>query len=175
MTDTTAPDRHTAFDRSQSLLVAGLVTIVAGLAAIGGAWAFEYAGYVPCALCLEQRWPYYLGLPLALVAVVLVLAVPRLTPLARIAMLVVGVMFLAGGLLGIYHAGVEWGFWPGPASCGLGGGVTSGGNLLEQMRATRLVPCDEAAYRFLGISLAGYNAVVSLAIAGVIAWSLRKR
>lgn len=174
MTDATAPDAHTAFDRSQALLVACVVVLAAGLAAIGGAWAFEYAGFAPCPLCLEQRWPYYLGLPLTALALVLVLAAPRLTPLARIMMLAVAVMFFAGGLVGIYHAGVEWGFWPGPASCAQAGGI-GGGDLLEQMRATRIVPCDEAAYRFAGISLAGYNALASLAIAGVIAWAIRKR
>jgi disulfide bond formation protein DsbB len=71
-----------------------------------------------------------------------------------------------GAGLGVYHAGIEWGFWPGLATCA-GVAPTPSGNILDSLKnPTRFVSCDEAAWRFLGISLAGYNAL----IAGVLAW-----
>jgi disulfide bond formation protein DsbB len=72
--------------------------------------------------------------------------------------------------LGVYHSGIEWKWWDGPQSCG---GVTDfrgGGNLLQQLQQTRVIRCDEAAWRFLGLSLAGYNVLISLAVAAVAAW-----
>jgi disulfide bond formation protein DsbB len=62
-----------------------------------------------------------------------------------------------------YHAGVEWGFWPGPTACtGLGGDISFSD--LSNLNAARVVPCDQVQFRFLGLSLAGYNALVSVAI-----------
>lgn len=152
------------------------VALVVGFAAIAGAWAFEYAGLAPCPLCLEQRWPYYLGLPLAALALVLFLAAPPLAALGRVLIALTALLFLAGGLLGIYHAGVEWALWPGPSDCvAAGAGSGAAGSLIDQMRQTRIVPCDEAAWRLFGLSLAGYNAIVSLFIAGLIGWALAGR
>jgi disulfide bond formation protein DsbB len=148
---------------------------VGGVAAlaIGGALVFQYGfGYVPCMLCLWQRWPYYLGIPLALVAGALALG-GRTGP-AKALLAVVGLLFLGGAGLGLYHAGVEWSFWPGPASCaGADAAPTSAGGLLAQMRATRIVPCDSAAWRLFGVSLAGYNALIALGLSALCAWSLK--
>jgi disulfide bond formation protein DsbB len=73
--------------------------------------------------------------------------------------------------LSVYHAGIEWKFWPGPQDCsGPINAIGSTGNLLNQLQRISLVRCDEAAWRFLGISMAGYDVLVSLALAAVAAW-----
>ncbi len=81
---------------------------------------------------------------------------------------------LANAGLGTYHAGVEWGFWPGPTEC-TGSGVNLGnaGNLLEQLDTVKVIRCDEVQWRFLGISLAGYNVLISLLMAVLALWGLR--
>lgn len=154
----TLPERPNAPVRPIALAFAmGLVTIVA-------AWGFQLiGGYVPCKLCLQERIPYYTGLPL--LAGALLLAV-RLPTVARGLALAAALAFLAGVGLGVYHAGAEWGFWMGPNDCGGGTGpVTNAADLMATMRATKLVSCTEASWRLLGLSFAGWNAVVSLVIA----------
>lgn len=156
-----------------ALLIAGL-----GLVAIAGALAFEHLGGLPpCPLCLEQRFAYYAGIPLALLA----FGAARLghEKTARLALGLVALAFLANAGLGAFHAGVEWGWWPGPQDCAGGSGLSApeSGSLLDRLRATRVVRCDEAAWRLFGLSLAGYNALVSLAlavIAGIGALSARR-
>jgi disulfide bond formation protein DsbB len=84
------------------------------------------------------------------------------------------VMAVSTGL-GVYHAGVEWKWWPGPADCsGPLSGMGSAGDLLQRMQSQTVVRCDDAAWRFLGISLAGYNAVISLVLVVVTAWGAIK-
>jgi disulfide bond formation protein DsbB len=83
---------------------------------------------------------------------------------------------LIGAGLSIYHAGVEWHFWQGPTDCsGPIGDIKSSGALLNQLQNINVVRCDEAAWRLLGISLAGYNALISLLIAAVAACGLLVR
>ncbi|MGE3898976.1 MAG: disulfide bond formation protein B, partial [Variibacter sp.] len=77
--------------------------------------------------------------------------------------------------LATYHAGVEWHWWPGPQDCSGAGFSAGGGNLLQQMQSARVVRCDAAAWTFLGLSLAGYNALISLALAAVAAWGIAFR
>lgn len=162
---------ETAVNRSlpADKLAAGLAFLL-GLAAILGALGSEYfGGLVPCALCLEQRVPYYWGLPV--LAAVLVLW--NRLPLAvwYLAMAIVAALFVWGAYLGVYHAGVEWGFWPGPTSCtGVGDAVSF--DALSNLNAARVVPCDEVQFRFLGLSLAGYNALISAAVAVLLAVSM---
>ncbi|MFD1333500.1 disulfide bond formation protein B [Methylopila musalis] len=153
---------------------AALAVAVIGAAAIGGALVFEHVfGYVPCMLCLWQRWPYYLGVPLALAAAAL--ARGGTTGAARAALILVALLFAVGAGLGVHHAGVEWGFWPGPASCaGANAAPSSVGGLMESMRGTRIVPCDSAAWRFLGLSLAGYNALIAAGLSAIAVWGLRR-
>ena len=74
-------------------------------------------------------------------------------------------------MLGTYHAGVEWHWWAGPTDCsGPLSDLSAGGSLLEQLHSVHVVRCDEAAWRFLGISLAGYDALLSFFLAAVAAW-----
>lgn len=135
-------------------------------AAIGGAWWSQLAlHYVPCKLCLEQRVPYYVGIPLLALAA-LSLAAGWSLRFTRLLLAAAGLVFLVGVALGVRHAGVEWGFWEGPGDCGGGfAPTTDAGDLLGQLATTRVVSCTEAAGRFLGLSFAGWNAVVSLLVA----------
>lgn len=154
--------------RSQLVLVMPLA-----LGAIGGAWFSELAlGYVPCMLCLWERWPYYLGLSLLISGLVL-LRGPRAIHLPRLAM-VLGVIFLGSMVLGAYHAGVEWKWFPAP-DCGgrIGGAEMSLEAFRKSLNTARVVLCNEAPMRILGLSFAGWNAVVSAVIAG-LCWRVAK-
>ncbi len=153
------------------LFAAALVVALGGAATIFGAWFFQYGlGLAPCPLCLEQRWPYYLAIPLALVIAAAARAGANRKLLAA-GLAAVAAVMLYGAYLGAFHAGVEWGWWPGPQDCaGAGFSGGSAGNLLQQMQKARVVRCDEAAWRFLGLSLAGYNALISAALATIAAW-----
>ena len=116
---------------------------------------------MPCELCLEQRMAYYWGLPILLVVLITWNRLPLMV--WYLAMLAVAAIFVWGFYMGGYHAGVEWGFWPGPTACtGVGGDFSF--DALSDLNAARVVPCDAVQFRFLGISLAGYNALVSLAV-----------
>ena len=152
------------------IVVAAMVVAFAGTATLLGAWFFQYAlGLAPCPLCLQQRIPYYIAVPLA---VILALAAPRgvSRTLLCAGLGVLALLLLVGAGLGAYHAGAEWKWWPGPQDCA-GAGFTPGvsGSLLQQMQTARVVRCDEAAWRFLGLSLAGYNVLISLGLAAIVA------
>ncbi|MFE1601796.1 disulfide bond formation protein B [Methylobacterium sp. ID0610] len=142
---------------------AALVLFAAAAATVGAALIVQHGfGYVPCKLCLTERQPYYLALPLALAAALLP---PRF---ARWVLAGLALLFLASAGLGAYHAGAEWGFWPGPSDCGGGTGAApaSVNDFLKSLDTIRVVSCTDAAWRFLGVSLAGWNALISLALAG---------
>lgn len=142
--------------------------LVGTAATVGTALIFEHVGgYIPCALCLQQRIPYYVAIPVALIAVVAAAgrAPARFT---RLLLLVIGVIMLVSLYLAVVHAGVEWGFWAGPADCAqVAGGDLMGGDLLATIDAIRPPACDEAAGRFLGLSFAGWNAIASALFAAV--------
>jgi disulfide bond formation protein DsbB len=91
--------------------------------------------------------------------------------LAGLAVLAVAALANAG--LGTYHAGVEWGLWQGPTECtGPVVNLGSAGNLLERLETVKVIRCDEVQWRFLGLSLAGYNALISLLMAAIAAWGV---
>lgn len=144
----------------------GATSLFLAVAVILGALGFEHiARLAPCPLCLQQRWAYYLAIPTTFLALVLLASGhPRG---AAVLFGIVALAFLANAGLGGYHAGIEWGFWPGPETCSAQAPVTlsAGGNLLEQLKNTpRIVRCDEAPWRYAGLSLAGWNVVTSLAL-----------
>jgi disulfide bond formation protein DsbB len=153
---------------------AALLVGAGGLATILGAYFFQYVlGYQPCPLCLEQRIPYYVAIPLAFVLGVAALrkATPRQLMLGGLAVLTL--IMLVSAVLGAYHAGVEWKLWAGPADCtGSGARLGSTADMLRRMNSEIVVQCDVAAWRFLGISLAGYNVLISLALAAVAGWGV---
>ncbi|MBD8067052.1 disulfide bond formation protein B [Devosia sp. PTR5] len=148
-----------ATSRPWDKLAAGLAFLL-GLATILGALGSQYiGGLYPCELCLEQRLAYYYGLPI----LALVLLLWNRLPLTVwfIAMALVAAIFAWGTYMGGYHAGVEWGFWPGPTAC-TGVGDDFSFDQLNDMKP--VIGCDVVQFRFLGLSLAGYNALISLAI-----------
>ena len=151
---------------------ANQVAIFAGsvaLALILGALFFQYVlHYPPCEMCHWQRWPHIaaafigLGGGLALRNANASLALP----LAALTLLLVA----TSGAIGVYHAGVEWHWWPGPAAC------TTGYVFTGTLDLNAPVPrCDMAAWRLFGVSMAGYNALISLAAAAFGAVLLTKR
>ena len=146
---------------------AALFLALAMAGVVGSALAFQYVGgYIPCKLCLEQRWPYYFGAPLLALAA---LSAKNGWPLTR-ALLVIGAALMAYGFyLAVYHSGVEWSFWPGPTDCtAVSTNIeTDAGNLLNSMNATHPPSCDKAALRILGLSMAGWNAVASVVLMSV--------
>ncbi len=130
-----------------------------------GALGFEHiGGYQPCALCLMQRTPYYIGAPLAAVTVAaLMMNAPRMPVMALFAALALLALYNVG--LGTYHSGIEWKFWDGPASCSGAGNI--GGDILGSLQNETAPSCTDAVWRFLGLSFAGWNVVVSLLLAGL--------
>ncbi|WP_439364798.1 disulfide bond formation protein B [Bradyrhizobium sp. DASA03005] len=157
---------------SPALTASAMVTLVA-VATIAGAWFFQVVlEILPCPLCLEQRYAYYLAIPLgALTALAARSGAPRPLLLAGLAILALAMLVNAG--LGAYHSGVEWGFWKGPTDCsGPVVNLGSAADLLSKLDTVKVVRCDEVQWRFLGLSLAGYNVLISLLMAAIAAWGL---
>ena len=123
-----------------------------------GALGFEYVGgLAPCHLCILQRWPHGIAVVLGL----FILVWPR-----RWLALVAGLVVLDGAGTGLYHVGVERGWWQGPTTCTAATpGSMAPGELLDQILATPVVLCDQVAWSMLGISMAGWNVILSLGIA----------
>jgi disulfide bond formation protein DsbB len=141
---------------------------VAMAAVVGGALGFEHIGhYIPCKLCLEQRIPYYVGVPV--MALAAISATLRWPPVVTRLLLLVGGLLMAWGLfLAVQHSGVEWGWWAGPTDCGVVAPVDTGGKGVLDAINTFVPPsCDQAALRVLGLSFAGWNAIASLILAAV--------
>ena len=146
------------------LMIAGGISA----ALLGGALLFEYVGgLAPCSLCIWQRWPHL---------AVIILAVIGLRGIMPRQML--GLILLAGlisAALGSYHAGIEWGFWAGPSGCtanlALNGDITT---MTQQLLDTPLVRCDDVAWSLFGLSMAGWNALISLDIIAAALISLRR-
>jgi disulfide bond formation protein DsbB len=122
-----------------------------------GAFAFQYlGGLAPCHLCILQRWPHAVAVAIGL----LILVWPR-----RLLALLAGFVVLDGAGIGVYHVGVERGWWQGPSTCTAPApGDMAPGELLDQILATPVVLCDQVAWSMLGISMAGWNVVLSLAL-----------
>jgi disulfide bond formation protein DsbB len=160
-----APLTSGGFMTDRGRLLAGLAFIL-GLAAILGAWGSQLiGGLVPCELCLEQRLAYYWGLPVLALVVILWPRLPRTVRL--VGLLVAAAIFVWGTYMATYHAGVEWRFWPGPTACtGLGVDVSFGD--LNNINATRVVPCDAVQFQVFGITMAGWNALAQLAIIALL-------
>jgi disulfide bond formation protein DsbB len=154
-------------------LAAALAVAIIAAVTLAGAWFFQLVLDIrPCPLCLEQRYAYYLAIPLA---VLTAFAAGRDAP-RGIVLFGLAVLLLAAfgnAVLGAYHAGVEWGFWQGPTDCsGPVGNLGSAGTLLQRLDSVKVIRCDEVQWRFLGLSLAGYNVLISLAMAAIAAWGL---
>ena len=136
------------------------MALVGAIGIIAVAWGFEiFGGYKPCPLCLQQRWAYYAAIPALFASLILIASGQR--RIAGVALLLVSLAFLGNAALGVYHAGAEWKFWPGPDTCGGTGAITTqAGGLLKQLENARVIRCDEAPWRMFGLSFAGWNVVL---------------
>jgi disulfide bond formation protein DsbB len=143
----------------------GAATLFAATAVIAAALGFEHlGGYKPCPLCLQQRYAYYVGIPVLFVALALTSA--ERGRAAGVLFFAVALAFLANAGLGVYHAGAEWRLWTGPETCAsaLEPLAVGKGGLLTELESTRVVRCDQAPWRFAALSFAGWNVVFSLAL-----------
>lgn len=148
-----------------------LITLVVSVLVVGGALASEFwGGLVPCPLCLQQRWAYYAVIPTLGVSLMMVRWRPSVA--MGLYMLVV-LIFIASGILAFYHAGIEYGFWAGPVACSSGGSVAWNiEDLLRLLDGPTPPSCSENAWWLFGISLAGYNGLVSFSIVGYGSFAL---
>jgi disulfide bond formation protein DsbB len=157
-------------DRTQTRAAIFLAIVMA--ATVGAALGFQYlGGFIPCKLCLEERIPYYAGVPVMVLAATS--AGLRWPPIVTRVLLAIGGALMVWSLyMAVYHSGVEWKWWPGPTDCGAVASPSTGGKGILDALNTFVPPaCDEAAGRFLGLSFAGWNAVASLILAAVAWWS----
>lgn len=144
---------------------APLWLLIAGVSVLGGALAFQYLGGLrPCVLCLYQRWPW--GVVIALAALALV---AHRAPAVRAGLVMLaGLTLWVGAAIAGFHVGVEQGWWQGTAECGAQAlNLDDVAALTDQLMATPLVRCDEVAWQMLGISMAGYNAIISIGLGGL--------
>jgi disulfide bond formation protein DsbB len=152
---------------------AGIFAGAVALSLLLGALLFQYVGGLPpCEMCHWQRWPHIAAALAGLIAMAMISAGFLPKSAARPLSLFAIVALAISGLIGIYHAGVEWMLWEGPTACtGLGFDPTA-----PIGRDTfRVVRCDVAAWRLFGISLAGYNALFSLGAAALSLMLLRRK
>ena len=159
-------------------LTAALFLAVAMAAVVGAALGFEHiGGFIPCKLCLEERIPYYTGVPVALLAAIA--AGTRLPAwVARLLLAAVGLLMTWGLVMAVYHSGVEWHWWAGPTDCSTSatsGLTTNAGDLLGALDSSTPPACDQAAGRFLGLSFAGWNVVSSLILGAAAYWAALRR
>ncbi len=155
----------------RSHLIYPSLALAASAAILGSAYAFQYLGGLePCSLCLYQRVPYWVAIGLGLAA----LALARLPRLPGLVMGGIAVTFLVGAGLALYHVGVEQHLIAGPRACSAAPGeATSIEALRAQLLARPVIRCDEVPWSLFGVSMAGYNAVLSLTLAAAALWATR--
>lgn len=144
-----------------------LLATLGSAAMLLGAYAFQHlGGMAPCKLCIWQRWPHGTAIIIGLIIM--------LTGEARMAW-IGALAALTTSLIGFYHVGVEQGWWEGPTSCTSSGTVNlSAEELLNQILAAPLVRCDDIAWQLAGISMAGWNAIISLGLAAIWVQAMRR-
>jgi disulfide bond formation protein DsbB len=142
-----------------------LFAALASAVMLAAAHAFErFGGLPPCTLCLRQREVYWVALAVGLIG----FALSRWPGVRRWAALALMAIFLVGVGVAVYHAGAEWKFWPGPEVCASTGGGVNADDLIAALGGGVKPPaCDEALWVFLGLSMAGWNALISLGLAGI--------
>ena len=150
------PEPKGAARLKQARLLALLIP--AGL--LGGALLSQYVGGLyPCEMCIWQRWPHGIAILLALIALMSPIQASRTRAIVMVAALLIAV----SGAIGVFHAGVEYGWWEGVTRC-----TTNGATSLQDILAVPLVRCDQVQWSLFGISLAGFNAIISLGGAALI-------
>jgi disulfide bond formation protein DsbB len=150
-----------------------LLMLAVAAATILGALGFEHiGGYEPCPLCLMQRTPYYIGIPIVAAALVAAwLQAPRSALVVLFAAF--GLLMLYNAGLATYHAGVEWGFWEGPAACAEAPGGGSAADMLSELGTVTPASCTQAVWRLLGLSFAGWNVLISALLAALGLYAAR--
>lgn len=144
-----------------------LLALLLPAALLGGAMGSQYiGGLAPCELCYWQRWPHAAAIPLAAFA----FTAPAAAERSRLFTLVAAAAIGISGAIGVYHAGVELGVFEGFTACTSTVRAATNEELLEQLMKVPLVRCDQVQWAFLGISMAGWNAILSLGGAAAIAW-----
>jgi disulfide bond formation protein DsbB len=155
-----------------------LCAVLASTAMLATAHAFQtFGGYAPCTLCLRQREVYWAALGLGIAFMVLV-RLPGGPRWRQLTCWVLGLVFLVGVGVAVYHAGAEWKFWPGPEACASTGGGVNAAALEDFLAGATVRPpaCDEAPWVFAGLSMAGWNALVSLGLVALsVLAALRER
>ena len=137
------------------------IVLLAPAFLLGGAYVGQYAfGLYPCEMCWWQRYPHFAALGLAVLAFV--------APPQRLWVALAALAIIASGLIGGFHAGVEYDWWDGITGCAKIGASQEGVSALDAILATPLIRCDQAPWSFLGVSLAGYNFLISMG-AGIAA------
>jgi disulfide bond formation protein DsbB len=161
------PSNAAASDKlAGRLMLVSAIGFSIAFATILLAHIFERLGYAPCPICLQERYAYYFGVPATVIAFFAARAESFM--LTRILLLAVALAFLINAGVGVYHAGIEWKWWEGPASCEGGVAVEWGeGGLARAIERAEVVSCSEASWRMLGLSFAGWNAVISALLAGI--------
>jgi disulfide bond formation protein DsbB len=141
-------------------------------ALLAGAWGSQLiGGLYPCEMCHWQRWPHYTAVALAFVALLL-----RGNGLSRALVLLAALAIFISGAIGVFHAGVEYGWWQGLTRCSTA--ITGGdaASVLDQIMKAPTVRCDEIQWSLFGISLAGWNALISIPGAlAILALCLKRR
>ena len=157
--------------RTGPAAAAGAVAL-ASLLTIAAVWTLQARGYTPCELCLKERVPFYVGLPLAAGLALLSGTLPRAA--LRWGFALLALVFAAGTVLGAYHAGVEWHLWAGPTGCsGAAAAPSEVADFLKALDTVNVVRCDAAALQVMGLSLAAWNALLSAGLAAVAFAGLR--
>ena len=149
------------------------IALLLPVALLGGALGSQYlGGLYPCEMCYWQRWPHGAAILLAALA----FTAPTDSQRTRSLTLLAAVAIAISGAIGVYHAGVEQGIFEGITTCASTAKAASAVDLLKAIMKTPLVRCDQVQFAFIGVSMAGWNAILSLGGAATIAWlTLRRR
>jgi len=155
-----------------SLEKARWLSLAVPAALLAGALGSQYLGGLhPCEMCHWQRWPHYAAIALALLSFLMRGGPDK----GRSFVWLAGLAILTSGLIGVYHAGVELGIFEGLTKCSSVASGASAEELLKDIMAAPLVRCDQVQFEFLGISMAGWNAFISISAAAFVLWlSIRK-
>lgn len=144
-----------------------LIALLLPVGLLGGAYAFQYlGGLYPCEMCWWQRYPHAAAILLAALA----FTAPAVSQRSRTLTLLAALAIAISGLIGVYHAGVELKIFEGFTTCTSTAKAASTGELLKQLMKVPLIRCDQVQWSLFGISMAGWNAIISLGGASLIAW-----
>ena len=154
-------------DRLSGAALARLLALALPAALLGGALLSQYVGgLTPCEMCIWQRWPHCVAIVVAALAFLFAADSRN----ARLLVALAAIAIAISGAIGVFHAGVELKYWEGLTRCSTGGALT-----LDELMKVPLVRCDQVQFSFLGISMAGWNAILSLGGAGAIFYLLGRR